>query len=150
MSYQDACFRPDAAQTGQAELHNFIRICARRTGQTFATYADFEAFAIREFRTFWRLFLETYAIATTGDAEPVCDGDVIERAQFFPNLRLNYAERLLRGADAGIALITYNEANQPASVSRAALRERVQRVAGGLRRLGVNPLDRAVAIVCRW
>jgi acetoacetyl-CoA synthetase len=139
-------FYPETTQLRHSELQEFIRICERQTGKSFRTYPDFEKFALKDFRTFWKLFLDRSGIGVAGDIEPVCDGNEIETAKFFPNLRLNYAKQLLHGDDDRPALIAYNKAGQPMSLTRGALRGRVQRVAGGLRKLGIGSSDRAVAI----
>lgn len=85
-----------------------------------------------------------------GDAEPVCVGDEVETASLFPRLRLNYVENLLRfGAkddDDRPALTACSESGEDRRLSRGELRDQVLRAATGLRRLGVGPGVRVVAL----
>jgi hypothetical protein len=50
---------------------------------------------VKEFRSFWRLFLEWRDLPREGAIEPVCAGDACETARFSRGLRLNYAECLI-------------------------------------------------------
>src|ERR671920_2260249 len=77
------------------------------------------------------------------------DGDV-ETARFFPDVRLNYAEALLRplpGVDDDRPAVTAVHADRPAErLSRAELRAEVLRTAAALTGLGLRPGERMVVI----
>jgi hypothetical protein len=90
---------PDANTVSQSQLTGFISYCERREAITFADFAAFHEFSVVHFRQFWRLFLDWSAIRYDGEAEPVCIGNSCEKAQFFPNLRLNYADILLSNSN---------------------------------------------------
>jgi acetoacetyl-CoA synthetase len=129
-----------------SQLHAFIAYCQKKTQLTFADYATFERFTMSDFRRFWALFLEWSHITFDGEHDPVCVGDDCETAVFFPGLRLNYSENLLFNAMPGNALIGCHAYGCREVVTRSELRDRVVRFAGFLRRLGVEPGDRLVAI----
>ncbi|MFL5280036.1 MAG: AMP-binding protein [Rhodopila sp.] len=116
-----------------------------KSGHSFANFFDFQDYAIREFRFFWRTFLDWSHPITEGATEPVCVGDTVEHAVFFPNLSLNYAENLLAGDDERIAVIACQN-TRTVQVTRRELRDRVKRAATGLASLGVAAGDRVVAI----
>ena len=125
--------------------------CERHTHLTLPDARSFHDFSVREFRTFWKLFLDWSTIAFEGTPEPVCTDDRCEFATFFPDLRLNYAENLLRigsHADGERPAITVCTRSGVAErISRRELRDRVTRLAEELHRLEVAPGDRIVAVV---
>ncbi len=65
--------------------------------------------------------------------------DALPGAKWFPGAELNFAAHLLAGPDADIALIYRNEAGTRQAVSRGELRDRVARLASGLRGAGIRP-----------
>jgi acetoacetyl-CoA synthetase len=81
---------------------------------------------------------------------PVCTDDRCEHATFFPDLRLNYAENLLRidsVADRDRPALAAYHADRPIErLSRGELRARVLAVAEQLRGLGLTPGDRVAAV----
>jgi acetoacetyl-CoA synthetase len=106
---------------------------------------------VSEYRAFWQAFLEWSEVRWEGSAATVCEGNEVEKATFFPAVRLNYAENLLRSLapddDRWPALIGASEQGPGAVISRGELRSRVRRAAAGLHALGVKPGDRVVAFV---
>jgi acetoacetyl-CoA synthetase len=137
---------PDPAVIARSELTDFTRFCADRTGFCFPDQASFHRFSSTDYRTFWRLFLDWSGLIIDGHPEPVCEGDQVERAQFFPNLRLSYAENLLAEPPEATALIARHGDGRREQLSRGELRERVFRLARALRQLGVQPGDRVACI----
>src|SRR3954467_4265267 len=83
-----------SARTRGSQLSDFVRYFSAKAGHSFTDYFDFQDYAIRDFRLFWRTFLDWSQLAWDGLAEPVCVGDAVEHAAFFPGLSLNYAENL--------------------------------------------------------
>ena len=129
-----------------SELTDFTRFCKTATGVCFPDQASFHRFSSTDHRAFWRLFLTWSRLMAEGDPEPVCEGDNVEQACFFPNLRLSYAENLLAGPPEATALIARHGDGRREQLSRGELRERVFRLARALRQLGVQPRDRMVCI----
>lgn len=134
-----------------SQMTEFRGFCERHADQSFANPASFHDFSVQEFRKFWALFFEWSTIAFEGSLEPVCTDDRCEFAAFFPNVRLNYAENLLRiqsheeGERAAITALSGSGVS--ARLSRRELRGRVCRLAAELHRLRVVPGDRIVAVV---
>lgn len=140
---------PDLSSSA-SQISSFIRFCELRTGDNFASYLAFHAFSIAHSDQFWSAFLDWSRLAHEGSQLPVSTSDQCETAQFFPNLRLNYAESLLRSespaeAQRG-AIVAHGADAQPTRLTRGELRSRVLSVASHLRRLGVRPGDRVVAV----
>lgn len=134
----------------QSQLTAFAASLAERAGVSFQSHADLHRFSVAHSRTFWHHLLTWSDMRFEGDASRVCVGDEIETATFFPDLRLNYAENLLngRGAAADAVAVTSCRADgQRVSLSRAELRERVERLAEALREQGLGVGDHVVAIL---
>jgi len=138
------------ANSELSQLGEFVSFCETQTGESFGDPAAFDAFAVREFREFWRLLLEWADPPHSGEADPACTDDLCERATFFPNLRLSYAENLLEAADEEaderVALIARHGDGSREELKRRELRERVRHLAAHLRALGIGRDDRVVAI----
>jgi len=136
--------------TRRPQLAEFTELCAAKTGSSFAGPRDFAAFSTADYRDFWRLFLEWSDPAREGDPEPVCTDDRCEEAVFFPNLRLNYAENLLRsrspGDDERVAIVARHGSGPTERITRGELRSRVRALAGHLRARGIEAGDRVAAI----
>jgi acetoacetyl-CoA synthetase len=133
---------PDPAQVQRTQMSHFMRFCEAATGSRFPSYGRFHQFSVEQYRTFWKLFLAWSELEYAGDATVVCDDDVIERAQFFPHVRLNFVANLLSASRVSPdhAAITARHADGTVDrLTRSELRRRVQSAAIGLsRRLGLS------------
>jgi acetoacetyl-CoA synthetase len=143
-------FRPEPAVVEASQLSGFMRFCESSTGLTFLDHPSFHEFSVADQRRFWHLFLSWSGLLREGSPEPVCTDDACERAMFFPELELSYAENLLRinSQEQGerTALVAHHASGAPERLSRRELRGRVQAVAAHLRGLGVKPGDRVAAV----
>jgi acetoacetyl-CoA synthetase len=143
----DLHYQPDPRTVSRAQWQGFsIRSCERRTQFRTARYTSFEAFVMAQFRTFWALFLDWSNIICEGNRELVCAGDDCKTAVFFPALRLNYAENLLRDDGTDNALIGCHAYGSCDVLTRGGLRDQMVRLTVFLRQLGVEPGDIAAAI----
>ncbi len=142
-------FVPDPDAADRSQMADFQRFCEGRTGRVFSDWLDFHAWSVREFRAFWRAFVEWAGLHVEGDPEPVCAGDECETATFFPRLSLSYAAEVLAGAGAADdrpAVVAEDETGRVERLTFGDLRERVRRVAAGLSRSGLRAGERAVAV----
>ena len=134
-------FVPAADRVAVSRLAAFMRYCGAPVDQH-----RFYRFSITEPDRFWRLLLDWSELPIEGDPQPVCTGGSCEHASFFPNLRLNYAEVLLTGADDAPAIAAHHSNRATERMTRGELRRAVGRVAAGFQELGVQPGDRVAAI----
>jgi acetoacetyl-CoA synthetase len=144
-------FRPSPEVVAASQLTAFRRHCEVESGRPIPSEEAFHRFSVDEYRLFWRLFVGWSDLLLEGDDRPVCTDDGVELARFFPNLRLNYAENLLRidsiDAAARPAVTAVHATGACERLTRQELRDRVVALAASLRELGVEPGDRIVSVI---
>ena len=142
---------PTSHDVARTRLSAFMRHCEQRRGRQFPAYTAFETFCVKESALFWTAFLEWSDLVHEGEISPAVTSDQVEFAQFFPSLRLNYAENLLRVDIAELApskpaLTAVHWDGSVQHWSRGQLRARVSALSAALRDLGVGPQD-CVALI---
>lgn len=141
----------DDTASAASQMMAFLRYAAKKTSQAFPDYSALHNWACKEPATFWSLFLSWHAPITSGSPRPSLTGGDIETAKFFPELKLNFAQNLLRQLpncpDSSPAVIWRTEDGNSGELTRSELRGSVLAIAGALRENGVVPGDRIVAIV---
>jgi acetoacetyl-CoA synthetase len=140
----------DPKRAANSQLKSFMDFLADAAGLRFDSYIDLHRWACREYPLFWRRFLDWVRIPTSGSPEPACEGTDVERARFFPNLRLNYAACLLRPlpglSEESQAILFRNESGVRRSLSRSQVRREALAIAASLKADGVVAGDRVAAI----
>ena len=133
-----------------SQMSALTHFCEESLGVTLNDWNAMHRFSVDRYRDFWRLFVAWAGIDLEGEIEPVCEGERVEDARFFPNARLSFVANLLRGDtpedDARSAIIAVDEAGGRVELSRAQLRERVLATARGLLARGLGAGDRVCAI----
>jgi acetoacetyl-CoA synthetase len=110
-------------------------------------HAEIHDWSLRDPQAFWLGLLRWSKLRWSGSAGTVCQGEAVETATFFPNLMINYADNLLSPIfDDDAPAITAISGDKTVRLSRGGLRERVEQMAGSLRRLGLRPGDHVAAV----
>ncbi|OBS10438.1 Acetoacetyl-CoA synthetase [Acidihalobacter prosperus] len=137
-------WQPDARKAEDSNMARFLRFVRERTGNPdLVRYAPLWDFSVRQPERFWSLLWEFCGVRAKGEHDPVLvDGERMPGARWFPEMRLNFAENLLRHRDASPAIIFRNEWGHARTLSHAELHAEVARTAAALRRAGVGPGDR--------
>ncbi|SAL62215.1 acetoacetyl-CoA synthetase [Caballeronia arvi] len=148
---REALFQPSAEQVLTSRMTVFTQAFEKASGERFINYSQLHAYSAREYRQFWKCFLESVPdLEWSGAIDPVCIGNQCETARFFPNVELNYAENLLGkriAPDDAPALTSCYADGRRIAYTRGELRERVVRLAQTLSELGLKSGDRVVAIM---
>ena len=151
MSASQVYLPVDAAAARSSAMADFASYCGRLAGRDLQEWPALQQWTLAEPRRFWRAFVDWSQIEMSGDPEPSISSDDCETARFFPNATLNYARNLLRAREPAwetrVAITETDESGGRHTITRAELRARVERLAHGLRNLGVMPGDRVVGIV---
>jgi acetoacetyl-CoA synthetase len=133
---------PDAGRIAAAHLTAFSRLAATTAERDFPDYAALWRYSIDQPARFWSLVWDYCAvIGDKGDCV-LRDGGDIQKARFFPNARLNYAENLLRRDDDTPALLFRSEDKIARSLSWHELNALVSRLQQALANAGIGVGDR--------
>ncbi len=142
-------WEPGKERADSANLSRFMRFVREQTNNDdLRSYAPLYDFSIRQPQKFWQLLWEFCGIRASGSFDEVLvDADKMPGAKWFPNVRLNFAQNLLRQKDDRLALIARNESGQQREYSYAALHVEVGKLAHALREAGVGPGDRVAGFL---
>ena len=89
-----------------------------------------------------------FDVPSDGDPTTALADDAMPGAVWFPDVRLNYAEAMLRmpgRADDDVVVIARSQSRDEVRITAAELRDQVARARAGLVRFGVGPGDRVAA-----
>jgi acetoacetyl-CoA synthetase len=135
-------WRPTPEEVAAQPLTRFADEAGRRAGRSLADYRALHAWSIEDRAGFWDLVWDFCGVIGDKGGRPLIDGDAMPGARFFPDARLNFAENLLRRADAGEAIVFRGEDGATARVSWGELAALVSRLQQFLSAAGVVAGDR--------
>jgi acetoacetyl-CoA synthetase len=142
-------WEPGKERVESANINRFMRFVREQTGnEDIRRYAPLYDFSVRQPEKFWPLVWEFCGIRATGDfSEVLVDGERMPGAKWFPNVRLNFAQNLLRFKDDRVALIARNEWDHQREFTYAELHDEVGKLAHALREAGVSAGDRVAGFL---
>src|SRR5690349_6986532 len=137
-------WEPGNERIERANLNRFMRYVREQTGnEDIRRYSPLYDFSVRYPEKFWPLVWEFCGIRASGTFhEVLVDGDRMPGAKWFPGIRLNFAQNLLRFKDERAAILFRNEWGHAREISYADLQQEVGRLAHALRESGVVAGDR--------
>jgi len=149
MTVSKPLWEPGKERVERANMNRFTRFVREQTGNDdIRSYAPLYDFSIRQSQRFWKLVWEFCGIRATGDFDEVLvDGDKMPGATWFPNVRLNFAQNLLRFKDDRVALVARNEWGHAREFTYAELHEETAKLAHALRASGVGSGDRVAGFL---
>ncbi|AQT79264.1 acetoacetate--CoA ligase [Mycolicibacterium litorale] len=128
------------------QWRRFARTTAAQHGAPDGGYPELWRWSVDHPAQFWRAVWEYFDVRADvgpgpGDSAVLADASM-PGAQWFPGVRLNYVEQILRHATRpGAAIVGVDEDGSRTEIGWAELEGRVGAVAAELRRLGVGPGD---------
>jgi acetoacetyl-CoA synthetase len=140
-------WQPPTERLESCALSAFAAFARERLGAPASTgdfAADWHAlhdWSVRERARFWSGLWDFAGIIGERGSQVLEHGDRMPGARWFADSRLNYAENLLAGDDAALAVIARDETGARRVLTRGELRQAVRSVAAGLAALGVGPGD---------
>jgi acetoacetyl-CoA synthetase len=148
LNSQRPIWEPSKERIERANLSRFIRfVQTEHKAQVEDHYGLYE-YSIRQPEAFWRAVWEFCGIRSSGDfGEVLVDAEKMPGARWFPGVRLNFAQNLLRYKDDRVALIALNEWGHQREFSYAQLHEEVGKLAHALREAGVVAGDRVAGFM---
>ncbi|MCK0439684.1 acetoacetate--CoA ligase [Gordonia alkaliphila] len=126
----------------------FVAQLRERTGRTLSSYDDVWQYSVTELPGFWRAVWDFFDLDDVA-AEPLADGDaavladaVMPDAAWFPGVRLNYVDAVLRNCDRdGAAIVGLDEAGNRTEIAWRELPGLVAAVAAALADAGIGEGD---------
>jgi acetoacetyl-CoA synthetase len=101
---------------------------------------------VDDLEAFWNSIFDYFEVEYDGERGPALASREMPGAEWFPGVRLNYAERAFAGKDDdAVAILHASELRELDEITWGELRARVAACAAGLRNLGVEKGDRVVA-----
>jgi len=140
-------WQPPAERIAASELTRFARLARQRHGAPpaasgpEASWQALHAWSVRERAAFWSALWDHAGVIGERGAQVLSDGDRMPGARWFEDGRLNFAENLLAGPEAQLALIACDESGSRRTLSRPELRHAVHAVAAGFAAAGIGPGD---------
>ncbi|MCX6396284.1 MAG: acetoacetate--CoA ligase [Propionibacteriales bacterium] len=113
-----------------------------------AEYDQLWTWSVEDLDGFWRAVWDWFAPPADGDPTPALARSAMPGAVWFPGVRLNYAETMLRlpgRADDAVVVTARSETRDEVTLTASELRDLVARVRAGLVRAGVGRGDRVAA-----
>jgi len=151
LSIPQLIWEPTAEAVAAARVTGFIQTVNDRTGLALSSYDDLWTYSTEDIAGFWAAVAQYFDIRWHQPPASVLDDPTMPGTRWFPNATLNYAEHALRtpgGADENhLAVLSIREDGSQTELTLTELRSEVGAAQAGLRRLGVGPGDRVVALV---
>ncbi len=142
----DLLWRPSAATVEAANLTAYTDWLRAERGVDVTTYPDLWRWSVTDLEAFWNSIFDYFGVEYDGERGPALASLEMPGAEWFPGVRLNWAERAFAGkADGQVAILHASELRALEEVTWGELREKVAACAAGLRSLGVEQGDRVVA-----
>jgi len=139
----EAQWTPTDADVEGAKVTEFARFVSGRTGREFGDYRSLWQWSVDDPDAFWAALWDYFELGERPDT--VLASAQMPGAQWFPGVRLNYVDQVLRNArDDRPAIYHVAEGGAVTEVSWAQLLGRTAAFAQRLRALGVAPGDRVI------
>jgi acetoacetyl-CoA synthetase len=140
-------WEPSAAAVEASNLTAYIDHL-RAEGVDVTTYPDLWRWSVDDLEAFWNSIFDYFRVEYDGERGPALASREMPGAEWFPGVRLNWAERAFAGKpDDQVAILHASELRELEEITWGELRHQVAAVAGGLRSLGVGLGDRVVAYI---
>jgi acetoacetyl-CoA synthetase len=139
-------WRPTAAAVESSNLTAYIDWLRSERGVDVAAYPELWRWSVDDLEGFWNSIFDWFGVEYDGERGPALASREMPGADWFPGVRLNWAERAFAGKeDDQVAILHASELRELGEITWGELRTRVAAVAAGLRSLGVGQGDRVVA-----
>ena len=145
MTAQQPLWTPSQASIDAANMTRFIAQVNQRHGLSIVDYDALYQWSIDQKEAFWSEVWDFCDIIGDKGDRILIDGEDIERAQWFPDATLNFAENLLRKKNDEIAIYFRAEDQAEYSLTYRELYDQVASVADWLKSNGLEPGDRVAA-----
>jgi acetoacetyl-CoA synthetase len=146
MTTAELLWQPTEERIRKTRMHAFMNQAANRYG--FAPdWLSMHEWSVRHSDEFWQAMFDFAEIKASTPASAVRTGEGMLGTRWFPGLKFNFAEHLLRFDDDRAAIEAEDELGRTRSISYRELHDLVARCAAGMRAAGVKTGDRVGAFI---
>ncbi|HVV90867.1 MAG TPA: acetoacetate--CoA ligase [Solirubrobacterales bacterium] len=146
MAEPEILWRPSAAAVEASNLTRYTDRLRAGRGVDVTTYPELWRWSVEDLEGFWNSILDHFEVPYDGERTVALASREMPGAEWFPGIRLNWAERAFAGRDdEQVAILHSSELRGLEEITWGELRARVAACAAGLRGLGVERGDRVVA-----
>ena len=140
---------PPTDRATASGMDRFRRLAEDHAGVELPDSGALHRWSVEQPEEFWALLARTMLTGVDVTGPAFVPGVELPDVTWFPDVRLNVAEQILRGApgttDDDLLLVSVDERGRRRELTRAAARAEVAAVAAALRADGVRPGDRVAA-----
>jgi acetoacetyl-CoA synthetase len=127
-------WEPSPAAVEASNLTAYVDRLRAERGVDVTTYPDLWRWSVENLEQFWDSILDHFGVGYDGERGPALASREMPGAEWFPRLRLNWAEHAFAGkADDQVAILHSSELRRLEEITWGELRARVAAVAAGLR-----------------
>jgi acetoacetyl-CoA synthetase len=139
-------WEPTAAAVEGSNLTAYTDWLRAERGVDITTYPELWQWSVDDLEAFWNSIFDYFEVAYDGERGAALASREMPGAEWFPGVRVNWAERAFAGKDDdAVAILHASELRELDEITWGELRSRVAACAAGLRSLGVEKGDRVVA-----
>ena len=147
---------PTPHQIETSHLSHFLTFLHEKNGDSFKNYSDLYAWSVQDPQNFWRLFWDFSGIQAQQRGDVILEHpESMEKAHFFPQARLNYAENLLKewiksqkeGKPLDPIVIFWGEDQIRRTLSVQDFLHQITAIQGVLKKYGVGLGDRVAGFM---
>ncbi|KAF8588734.1 acetoacetate-CoA ligase [Ramaria rubella] len=128
-------------------VESFRRFVNRKHGLQLRNYHDLHQYSVEH----WDYWLDTWEflgiVSSVQPSKVIIEGPQKESPEFFPGVRLNYAENILKHNDDNIAVTAVRETGSVEQYTHRQLRALVRDMSNAMRAHGIIPHDRIAAVI---
>ncbi len=145
MNNDKPLWSPSSEQIDKTLLTEFMRLASQKTGQDLMRYEDLYQWSIEQKEQFWALLWDYCGVIGDRGERILENGDNMERAIWFPDAQLNFAQNLLRNRSDQTAIYFRAENQVEQTLSFAELYQQVAAIAAWMKQQGIQQGDRVAA-----
>ncbi len=129
-----ALWKPTRERIEKSQIYHFQKWFEQREGISFKDYQDFHQYTVEKSESFWNSLFDYFDLSYEGDRRLVSTDMGFDEYGWFPGVRLNFAENLLkRGRGDDYALHFIHESSRQEKLTYDDLRKVTARLQGSLK-----------------
>lgn len=143
-----AIWKPSQQRMANSELTRYINYISEKYQLNIKNYQQLHQFSVQQPETFWSSLIDFFDIIHSKPANTAfLQREHMIDTQWFPGMKLNFAENLLRCRDDKTALIFENEHGKKTSLSYYELYTQVAQLQQKMQQAGIESGDRVAGFL---